>query len=111
MFSTYLEGETDSSDSERIRENPGEIGRELSRAGPSLGAPRLVREEAVLVHHDDADAVVDVEHRRLGRVVRRAPPVAADRARRLRAEEVDARRHRHPDDGEVRVVAEAAYLV
>ena len=65
----------------------------------------------VLVHHGDAHAVVDLQQAAVGRVVTRAPPVAAHGARRLRAEEVDARRHRHPDDGEVRVVAEAAHLV
>ena len=47
---------------------------------------RLVAEEAVLVHDHDAEAVVDVEHRRVGRVVRGAPPVATDGARGLYVE-------------------------
>ena len=43
-------------------------------------------------------------------VLVRAPPVAANRARGLRAEEVDPIGHRHADDREGVVVAEAAHL-
>ena len=79
--------------------------------GPHVGdVRRRVAEEPVLVHDHDAQPVVDVEHRRVGRVVRGAPPVASDGAGGLGAEEADALGHGHAHDREAVVVAEAAHL-
>ena len=69
-----------------------------------------IAKETVFLHDDDANAVVDVEQRRIGWVVRRAACIAAHGAQRLRPVEIDARRDGHADACKARVVTEPAHF-
>jgi len=69
-----------------------------------------VREHAVLVQNEHAEAVGDVEHLGRGRIVRSAQRIPADGPQLLQAQQVDARRDGRADAAPRRVLAEAAHL-
>merc|ERR1719343_1785442 len=95
---------------ERPNDNRGVISVSLYHSTHVDDVFGLVREQPVLIHHHDAEPVVDIQHRSLWRVVRSAASIAAHGPGRLSTKEVDALGYGHANHRERVVVAETPHL-
>jgi hypothetical protein len=86
--------------------------RSVNTTTDNVGGDTRFRGEklAILVHHDHSNAVVNVKHARVRRVMRRSPSVAPDGPRGLSAEQIDSIWHGHTDRTKVVVVTEPPHL-